>query len=490
VATNRGAARLALLQVHYAQGDPDVYLLPLAICRGPEAEALLEELPGAGIARVRNAQGAEVLLFDAVASTSFAQAVLEAIAQQKAFRGLRGELTARSTAAFNTLSAGAANLEPTPARVEQSNSAVMYGDRFILKLFRRPDTGINPDVEIGRHLTAQGFAHTPALGGTLEYRSEGEVRSVAVLSQFIPNAEDAFQHTLDALGRYYERVLRYLASGRDVPPAPDNLLFATDEHLPDEAVEVIGTYLESARLLAVRTAELHRTLAASEHPDFGPEPFSPHYQRSLYQSMRNQLMENFDLVRKRRGQLPDGLPEQAAEVVGWQNDILTRYRAVYEQPIQAMRIRCHGDYHLGQVLYTGKDFVILDFEGEPARSLGARRLKRSPISDVAGMLRSFQYAASIALEDQLQHGMVTSENLPRMQPWSRYWYHWVSVRYLQAYFDAMSESGILPSSTRELESLLNAYLLDKAVYEVGYELNNRPQRLPIPFEGIRDVLKK
>src|SRR5690606_29081062 len=176
------------------------------------------------------------------------------------------------------------------------------------------------------------------------------------------------------------------------------------------------------------------------------------------------------------------------DVLGRQDDILARYRAVYEKPIQGMRIRCHGDYHLGQVLYTGKDFVVLDFEGEPARSLGARRLKRSPISDVAGMLRSFHYAAAIALEDQLEHGLVTAENLPRILPWRRYWHHWVSVQFLQAYLDAMSGAGLLPASTQELETLLDAYLLDKAVYEVAYEANNRPQRLPIPLAGIVEVL--
>jgi maltose alpha-D-glucosyltransferase / alpha-amylase len=487
VTTARGSARLALLQVAYAQGEPEVYLLPLAICRGDEAKSLLEEQPGAGVARIRTAEGTEVLLFDAVSSTSFARAVLGAIAEQRAFRGMRGELTARSTDALSALH-GAQELEPTPKRAEQSNSAVTYGDRLILKLFRRPDAGINPDVEIGRHLTARGFPNTPALGGTLEYRSKDEVRSVAVLTQFIPNAEDAFQHTLHALGRYYERVLRYLAEDRDAPPAPRRFLAATEEHLPDDATEAIGTYLESARLLAVRTAELHRTLAASDDADFGPEPFSPHYQRSLYQSMRNQLVENFSLLRHRRARLPDALREEAGTVLGLQEEILARYRAVYEQRIDAMRIRCHGDYHLGQVLYTGKDFVILDFEGEPARSLGARRLKRSPISDVAGMLRSFQYAAGIALEDQLQHGLVTQENLPRAAPWGAYWHRWVSVRYLQAYLDAMNGSDLLPRTMRELEALLDAYLLDKAVYEIAYELNNRPERLPLPFAGIRDVV--
>ena len=491
VPTARGAARLALLQVNYAQGDPEVYQLPLAVCEGQEAEALLEEQPGAGIARVRTATGtpdADVLLFDAVSSSAFGHAVLEAIAQQKVFVGARGRLSAHSTSAFATVREGAGPLEPTPKRAEQSNSAITYGDRFMLKLFRRPESGINPDVEIGRHLTAQNFPNTPALGGYLEYRTVDEVRSVAVLTEFISNAEDAFQHTLNALGRYYERILRYLAEERAEPVLPAELLTAAEEQIPDHAVEAIGTFLESARLLAVRTAELHQTLGASEAPDFSPESFSPHYQRSLYQSMRNQLMETFTLLRTQRGRLPESVRDQAAEVLGRQEAILARYRGLYEQPLQAKRIRCHGDYHLGQVLFTGKDFMILDFEGEPARSLGSRRLKRSPLSDVAGMLRSFQYAAATALDDQLQHGLVTAENMPRVAPWSTYWHRWVSVRYLQAYLEAMAGTDLLPRAHRELEALLNAYLLDKAVYEVGYELNNRPDRLPIPFAGIHDVL--
>src|SRR5690606_17902387 len=244
-----GNTRLTLLQVQYAQGDPEVYLLPLATCGGADAEALLDTFPGAVVARVRNGQGGEEVLFDAVASERFAGAILEAIARQRVFRGVRGELEARATPAFEGPVRDLRDVEPSPARVEQSNSAITYGERFILKLFRRPEAGINPDIEIGRHLTERGFPNAPALYGTIEYRSAGEVRGVGVLNQFVPKAEDAFQHALGALGRYYERVLRYVASQREAPDAPAALLQATRNHVPDEVVETIGTYLESARLL-------------------------------------------------------------------------------------------------------------------------------------------------------------------------------------------------------------------------------------------------
>ena len=490
VASSSGTARLTLLQVSYAQGDPEVYLLPLCLGRDSEAQTLLEQNPGAGIARIRSGSGEDQLLYDAVSSPGFAQELLDAINAQRSFRGVHGELVARATEALSALQAGASDLEPAVKRAEQSNSVVTYGDRLILKLFRRPEAGINPDVEIGRHLTAHGFSNTPALGGTLEYRTRDEMRSVAVLTQFIPNAEDAFQHTSHALGRYFERALRFQAEHREPPAAPAELLEAAHEPVPATVTETIGTYLESARLLAVRTAELHRALAESEHPDFAPEPFSPHYQRSLYQSMRNQLMENFTLLRQRLPRLPETVRESAEAVLAQREEILHRYRELFEHRLDAMRIRCHGDYHLGQVLYTGKDFIILDFEGEPARSLGARRLKRSPLSDVAGMLRSFQYATAIALEDQVQHGRLTPESAPRTQPWATYWHRWVSVRFLQAYLKAMEGSRLLPQSTEQLRILLKAYLLDKAVYEVAYELNNRPERLPVPFAGILDVLSR
>ena len=153
-----------------------------------------------------------------------------------------------------------------------------------------------------------------------------------------------------------------------------------------------------------------------------------------------------------------------------------------------MRIRCHGDYHLGQVLYTGKDFVITDFEGEPARPLSERRLKKSPLQDIAGMIRSFHYAGHNALLRQIPLTPHPEENRPALQQWTQYWYVWVSTAFLASYLEAVKPGKLLPDEPEHLKTFLDAYLLEKGIYEIGYELNNRPDWLGVPLQGILDLM--
>jgi maltose alpha-D-glucosyltransferase/alpha-amylase len=489
IPTTSGPACLTLLSAEYAAGDSDVYILPLALAKGSEIETVLQEYAGSAIARVGSGSDAEVLLFDAMAAKPFARALLDATAAGATFRGFQGELRVRATEAFSGLQGtGEGLLEPSLSRAEQSNTAIIFGDRLIFKLFRRPEAGINPDAEISRYLTEKKFEHIPALGGVVEYRSAGGVRSLGILTQFISGATDGWRYTLDALGRYFDRALLYVAEGRPCSVPDASLLNGSEIEPPDDVVAAIGTYLESARLLGTRTAELHLTLGSGEDPDFAPEPFSPHYQRSLYQSMRNSVVENFELLKRQASRLPLSLQRSARSVMALEPLVLARYKQLYTGRLSAMRIRVHGDYHLGQVLSTGTDFMIVDFEGEPARALSARRLKRSPMSDVAGMIRSFHYAVHHALQVQIERGMLTPDNRIEVAPWALYWKRWVGSAYWRAYRQTMGTSPLLPTERSELKVLFDSYLLDKAVYEIGYELNNRPDWLEIPFEGVLELM--
>jgi len=186
--------------------------------------------------------------------------------------------------------------------------------------------------------------------------------------------------------------------------------------------------------------------------------------------------------------LPAHQADEDQLVLGQEKEIIKSFESVFKTPITAKRIRCHGDYHLGQVLYTGKDFVIIDFEGEPARSLSARRLKRSPLRDVAGMLRSLHYASRSALIQQAESGTLNEATAAGLEPWAQFWTHWVSVVYLKAYLDVANQGDFLPKSRTELKTLLDANVLEKAIYELGYELNNRPAWLGIPVQGILQIL--
>ncbi|HEX5399140.1 MAG TPA: maltose alpha-D-glucosyltransferase [Verrucomicrobiae bacterium] len=485
-------AVIALVQVDYVQGDSDLYALPLAFAdvetakmlRGQSAHLVICDL-------TLQPSGRTGALYDAVGSREFCRALLELISRQRSIKTASGELDASQTPNFRRILNKADLPEPVVGKAEQSNSSVIYGDKFILKMFRRLDAGANPDLEITRFLTAQKFPHGQQLAGALEFsRPKEEPFTLGMLNRLVPGARDAWQYTLDALGRYCDRVSTLIADGQPLPTGKLPLAQWVQAGHPAEVSQVVGPYLDSARMLGQRTAEMHLALASvADDKAFGPEPFTPHYVRGLFQSMRNQSTRNFLMLRKLIHTLPADLVPLAQHVLDLEPAVVRSFRLLCELPITARRIRCHGDFHLGQVLHDGKDFVIIDFEGEPALSLSERRIKRSALRDVAGMVRSFHYAAWTGFYEQVKRGSVEQENLPKFEPWMRLWYQTVSSVYLNAYIKTMGPSEVVPQSADELLAMLPAYLLHKAVYEVGYELNNRPAWLRIPLEGIAQLLE-
>jgi maltose alpha-D-glucosyltransferase/alpha-amylase len=311
-----------------------------------------------------------------------------------------------------------------------------------------------------------------------------------VLQNYVPNEGDGWSYTLDVLRAYIERALTEEQHVRDVVVPQKSPLEMVDDEIPPFARDHIEHYLVSAWRLGMRTAELHLALSApGQDASFVPEPFSGMYQRSLYQTMRSQVGRVFQGLHKSLKSLPEDAQDDARRVLASEELIFRSFSGILRQKITAMRTRVHGDYHLGQVLYTGDDFVLLDFEGEPARPLHERRRKRSPLTDVAGMLRSFHYAAYTALFSEVQNGIIRSDNLAEMERWVRSWYLWVSAAFLKSYLDTGAQAVFLPGTRAEINTLLHAYQLDKAVYELGYELNNRPGWVHVPLWGILQLLE-
>jgi len=493
VGTSPGAL-LALVRVEYTEGEPDSYLLPLALAAEDDSTQLVAEVSGSLIARVafKSDKSTSVLL-DASTQSSFAATLLDFIASGEEASNELGSLVAWGSPVLTELLSNAGTLAPFPSKTEQSNTSVIYGDKAILKLFRKVDLGTNPDLEISHYLTEKvPFANTPPLLGTLEYKPhDGEPIGLGILQALVPGAVTAWEHTLDQLGRYFENVLALRPSLRpsDEHWRGSTLLQLADGDAPAAARDLMGGDLESAALLGRRTAEMHVALAAMpELPDFAPEPFSQLYQRSLYQSMRKLTLQKFQLLRKRLKDLPPTVVPAATAVFEGEKILLDRFRALTARKLEASRMRIHGDYHLGQVLYTGKDFMIIDFEGEPARPLSQRRLKRSPLQDLAGMLRSYHYAASQGYF-QLRHaGLLTTESEPSIKRAASFWYLWTSSAFLKAYLGIAQPAGLLPANRDDAETLLSVYLLEKAVYELGYELNNRPDWVEVPLKGIHDLI--
>jgi len=442
------------------------------------------------ISVTRSDDGAKATLCDTTQESEFWVLLYDAIGRNRLIPGRQGEVEPFQTQAFWQFG-NEVPLETSVHGGEQSNTSAVLGGRLILKLFRRIGEGENPDLEVGRYLTEKtDLTCVPQVAGALEYRTaDGPRYTLAVLHEYVANMGDAWVYTLDELGRYLERIESELPGPPPGAALPSASLLELAERVPTvPAQEMIGPYLSSADLLGRRTAALHLALAAGEDESFAPEPFTKLYQRSLYQSLRAQARRTLELLRSRLAHLPDSVAAVARRLLEQEETLLDRYREVAERRISALRTRCHGDFHLGQVLFTGRDFVIIDFEGEPDRPIGERRIKASPLRDVASMIRSFHYAAHAAVRrPQLEPNSAEAGGDDRAR-WLNVWSAWSSACYLKAYLAEASRGNFLPESREDLETLLNAHLLEKAVYELGYELNNRPEWVCIPLAGILQLL--
>jgi maltose alpha-D-glucosyltransferase/alpha-amylase len=519
------AMRLLLVGVDYVEGEPETYLLPVVFARGRQASDITSDHPRGGILRVERSEDIEAAtLCEAMWEEEFWHPLYDAIARKKGLQGEHGKIVPEQTRIFRDLAVtirrrgeaeieahrveplSASGLPPTVAvhGGEQSNTSVTLGDRFILKVFRRLSAGENPDLEIGRFLTEKtDLTCVPQLAGAVEYRPTRRTNentgvlggyqpmTVGIMHEFVPNEGDAWVYTLDELGRYVERVASEMPGMDRSSAALSHKSLLELVHLtpPDVVAEMIGSYLPSAKMLGRRTAEMHAALAAGEDKAFAPERFSKLYQRSLYQSMRGQARRGFESLRKHLPELPEALRPAAQRVAEMEDEVLGRFGELLHRNISTMRTRCHGDYHLGQVLFTGNDFVIIDFEGEPQRPVSERRIKTSPLRDVAGMIRSFHYASHAVQHADAPGAAVQPEPDNGLEDWLRAWYAWSAAAFLQAYTAEIDGVGLLPEDEEELGILLDAYLLEKAIYELGYELNNRPDWVRIPLEGIQDLLE-
>lgn len=457
----QNAMVMALIEVSYQDGGHETYTMLFTASLNEAAEqlkhggsqALVTEVAIAG--RNGDRRG---YLQDALWDHDCAGALLQAMRQRTQFQGAEGTLRASATQAFSQAILDAASTESSVMQGEQSNTSVKFGRHVILKLFRRFASGSNPDLEIGRVLTARGYAHSPAVLGSLEYAGPNqEPGTVAIAQAFIDNQGDAWQYTLDEL--------------------------ETELTDPDRTVGATSRYADSAALLGRRTAELHLALAQdTDDPAFAPERADRDYWRSLHDRMRRTIAGSFGLLRLRLPDLREDHRRAAALVLQSEDSLVSRVHALVERNPQALRIRCHGDFHLGQVLFTGRDFVIIDFEGEPARPLAERRAKQVPIVDVAGMVRSFHYAAYAAL-DRMGSRMA-AEGLSELEQRINRWYRTAADAFLSGYSDTAGKSSIVPEHADDHDMLLDAYLIEKACYELNYELNNRPGWAGIPLSGL------
>ena len=468
-----GECALAFVEVIYADQSVESYQLPLAVASGEAAEEIRRAAPKAILTNLGAAPD-DAVLYDATASEGFRQSLLNLFEKTG---NADAEIGASHSPAFvpETL----AGTQSRVGSAEQSNTSILFGEQAILKLFRRLQPGENPDMEMTRFLTDVGhFKNIPAYLGEL-HRSSDQT-TLAFLQAFVPNQGDGWSWFAEELTRFYELV--------GDCPAPASLgkptSFLDQAETLAEAQEHAGLALDAAALLGKRTAEMHLALAMpTADTAFAAEATTREDLARDAVRILDQAERALAALQRNLATAPKDLSIRAASLLSRHDDLLHRAEALAAGSAQdfGQRIRIHGDYHLGQLLRVKSDFFIVDFEGEPARPLAERREKQSPLKDVAGMFRSFSYASQSALDRYVRRH---PEKIDSRSAWASLWENAVSTSFLEAYREAMQRSpGLIPQPP-QAETMLLAFLLEKSLYELLYELNNRPTWLHIPLNAL------
>jgi maltose alpha-D-glucosyltransferase/alpha-amylase len=491
------SAHILLARIEYTDGEPDLFTIPLSLASGEQAETILRDKPHTVLAKLRGLIDPQSVLYGSIFDRQFSDALLKAMLRRRRIKGEKGDILGTHTRAFREAWGRArANLEPQPQTLDIHKIMVALGEDLVLTLYREVEAGPNPDREMGEFLTNHtNFAHLTHTLGAVEYRvardDTEDVMTLGTLTRCLRNAADGWAYTLDHLGLFFERAL---AIGEDDPRLKDltsgTPLDLASQPVPQVINELLGGHAEIAVLLGRCTAELHIALSSHpEMPEFAPEPFTEFYRHGLYHGLMAQMNKSLDTLRQHVDRLAGAAQEEARAVLEQQARLQERFTSLRDTRISGMRTRHHGDYHLGNVLYTGSDFIVKNFDGDYTRPMSERRIKRSPIKDVASMVRSLHYVSHAVLFNHVP-GIVTTPDVDwRLERWAKAWYQWVSALFLRGYLETAGPANCLPHTQEEIKALLDAYTLEKGLIEIEYELEHRPDWVRIPLHGILEHLQ-
>jgi maltose alpha-D-glucosyltransferase/alpha-amylase len=447
-------AFLTMASVAFADGAAETFSVPLAFVAGAEADRVLAEQPAAVLARIKGAR--QGLIVDGLLDDQVCDRLLDLTDSGADL------VTARGTVKGLAGRAGAAIDRTVPRRWprrDHQNSVAWLHDQLMLKLYRRIEPGAHPEVEMLRALPAHGFRRSPSLEGAIGYERPGlEPGTLATIQAMVGHQGSGWDFTLDELRRYFEQVAARAHTGASSADAVRSLE---------------RYYLASAAMLGARTAEMH--VALSRVKDFAPEPLDRDGLRQLGEQLTQSAAAVLERLHAASGSLAAPAKALTQEVIALEKRLMARLGAVGRVAGGGMRLRIHGDYHLGQVLRTEEDFVLLDFEGDPGLPLAERREKQSPIKDLAGMLRSFDHAV---------HAAVRSPAVD--ERWATLWLDEVQLAFVTAYRATLGPLGILPEGD-DFDVLLRAFMIDAAFRELGHELARRPDRAGVPLAGLQQL---
>ncbi len=478
--------RIIILEVSYNEGLPEFYQLPVSFA-SVENENLINDIPKRGIIAKLKIDKEVGYLFDSVYAKEFRDHLIEDLRNSRRSKTASGELD------FSVEKSLIKELDKDPrselVSTEHRQTIITYDNEFILKLYRKLDQTFNPDVETIKFLSTQtDFAKVSRYAGEMKFsRNSGKPYVLGMLQQIIENQGEVWTHVKDSLDRYFERVLT-AQKDLEIKKLEDHIsLPLAYEDFPKPVQEITGIILpERIFQLGEFTAELHDALSQySADKNFDKEESSLHYQRSLFSGLQTLTRTSLENLKKVLKELPEETAKEAQEVIDLKKDILDCFKDIFDHKIPVMKIRTHGDYHLRQILWTGREYIMNSFEGDPSKSFSERRIRRSAMRDLAAMIRSLHYAAYSNILSQ-EYNQQRKEG--ELEEWAEKWHYYISRLYIKGYLDKASARDYVPKKHEDFKILINTFLLEKALTELNYEIENRPEWIIIPVRGIKAVL--
>ncbi len=478
-----------LIEVSYQSALPEMYQLPLAFLDDEHAGKIRHNCPQAIIAQLKLGEQ-EGILCDAFFTTGFQQLLIHRMANHKAVTLKDNEIIFSANNALKQYVQEHTAIKSRVHASDQFNTSITYDNCYFLKMYRKVDRAINPDLEISRFLSEQAkFQYIPAFMGAVEWKFDHDGIVLGIMQVMIENHGDGHSYVLERLNNYIERILARDRSSLH-PEQRFGSLFhpAGFDQLPEPLQVLLGPPAsEQARLLGIRTGLMHLALSSGIYlKEFNPEDFSLHYQRSLYSSWQSLVRETWQNLSRSIPALPEPLRAGAQDLLARRGAVQDRLKRIYSKKLDVAKIRIHGNLHLGQVLLTGKDLAIQDYGGDARHSYSERRLKRSAFRDVASMVSSLHYTA---YEGFILNNHVPKEDLAELLPFAAFWAHHMSGFFIKGWLDTVQNSLLVPHQPAEQEMMLQVYLLHKAIRDLNNDLNNHPERLMVSLGMVTELMK-
>jgi len=482
-------AYAVVFEVSYERGLPELFQLILAFTKDAAATNLTTNCPMSVIANLEMGEETGILC-DGLYLTEVQQALLRNMTQKG--KTAVGSLTFQSTPALDAYVQEHSEVKSKLITTRYGYDSISYDSCYLLKLYRQVEPSTNPDTEVTRFLSETAkFENVSTYAGSVELNAGDKPIMLGTMQELADNHGDGRTYVLDRIHNFVERILArdkeqlsaILASPRGTLSQPIGF-----DELPTETQELVGARgADQAQTLGIRIGQMHLALASQRNlKDFAPEDFSLHYQRSLFAGLQSLVRESYQSQKRNLQRLPESVRQEVEQLLNRKQDVLDTLKRIYRKKLDVTKIRTHGDLQLEKILLTGKDLAIQDFGGDPGRSYSERRLKRSPLRDVASMIRSFYY---VGYEGFLQNNYIPVDGTVDLLPYAEFWAQYMSGFFLKAYLETVQGSTFIPAQSEDLQMLLETFLLERAIGDLSYELNNRPDWVRVPLEIIKSVLE-